>query len=71
MAALKKMVAPTARVIRNGMVQQIPARELVPGDLLSLESGDKIAADARIIETQNLEAEEAALTGESLPRAKR
>lgn len=67
MAALKKMVAPTARVIRNGVLQQIPARELVPGDLLSLESGDKIAADGRIIEVQNLEVEEAALTGESLP----
>jgi len=67
MAALKKMVAPTARVIRNGILQQIPARELVPGDVLSLETGDKIAADARIIEVQNLEAEEAALTGESLP----
>lgn len=67
MDALKKMAAPTAHVIRNGIVQKIPARELVPGDILVLESGDKIAADARLIDVQNMEAEEAALTGESLP----
>ena len=67
MDALKKMAAPTAHVIRNGMLQQIAARELVPGDIMTLESGDKIAADARLIEVQNLEVEEAALTGESLP----
>jgi Ca2+-transporting ATPase len=67
MAALKKMAAPTAHVIRNGLLQQIPARELVPGDIMTLESGDKIAADARVIDVQNMEVEEAALTGESLP----
>lgn len=67
LAALKKLAAPTARVIRNGMVQQVPARELVPGDILALESGDKLAADGRLIDVYNLEVEEAALTGESLP----
>lgn len=67
MQALKKLAAPIARVIRNGNVQQIPARELVPGDVLVLEAGDKLAADGRLFETSNLEIEEAALTGESLP----
>jgi len=67
MDALKKMAAPTAHVIRNGILQQIAARELVPGDIIALESGDKIAADARLIDVQNMEVEEAALTGESLP----
>ncbi|BBB93017.1 MAG TPA: calcium-translocating P-type ATPase, SERCA-type [Methylomusa anaerophila] len=65
--ALKKLSAPTARVIRNGIIQQIPARELVPGDILVLEAGDKLAADGRLLSVHNLEVEEAALTGESLP----
>ncbi len=67
MDALKTMVAPMARVIRNGLLQQIAAREMVPGDIMALESGDKIAADARLIEVQNMEVDEATLTGESLP----
>lgn len=67
LAALKKLASPTARVVRNSMVQQIPARELVPGDILVLEAGDKLSADARIIDVHSLEVEEAALTGESLP----
>lgn len=67
MSALKKMAAPTAHVLRNGILQKIPARELVPGDIMMLESGDKIAADARLIEGKNIETQEAALTGESLP----
>jgi len=67
MDALKRLTAPTARVVRNGTVQHIPARELVPGDILLLEPGDIIAADARLAFASNLEAEEAALTGESLP----
>ncbi|MDR3564866.1 MAG: calcium-translocating P-type ATPase, SERCA-type [Negativicutes bacterium] len=70
MDALKRLTTPTAQVVRNGMVQHIPARELVPGDILMLESGDIIAADARLVATSNLEAEEAALTGESLPVGK-
>lgn len=67
MEALKKLAAPTARVLRNGTAQQVPARELVPGDILLLESGDIVAADGRLLAAANLEAEEAALTGESLP----
>lgn len=67
LSALKKLASPTARVIRNSMVQQIPARELVPGDILVLEAGDKLAADGRLINVHNLEVEEAALTGESMP----
>ncbi len=70
MNSLKKMIAPTAHVLRNGLLQTISARELVPGDIMVLEAGDKIAADARLIETQNLETQEAALTGESLPVGK-
>ncbi len=67
MDALKTMVAPMAHVIRNGLLQQIAAREMVPGDIMALESGDKIAADARLIDVQNMEVDEATLTGESLP----
>ncbi|VBB07958.1 p-type atpase phosphorylation site [Lucifera butyrica] len=67
MQALKNLTAPTARVIRNGFVQQVPARELVPGDILALEAGDKLSADGRLTEVHDLEVEEAALTGESLP----
>lgn len=67
MAALRTMVAPVAHVIRNGIVQQIAARQMVPGDIMILESGDRIAADARLIDVQNLEVDEATLTGESLP----
>ncbi|MDF2569968.1 MAG: yloB, partial [Sporomusa sp.] len=67
LAALKKLASPTARVIRNSTVQHIPARELVPGDILMLEAGDKLAADGRLIDVHSMEVEEAALTGESLP----
>jgi Ca2+-transporting ATPase len=63
---LKKLAAATAKVIRNGNLQQLPARDLVPGDIMVIESGDKLAADGRLIEAQNVEADEAALTGESL-----
>jgi len=67
MEALSKMAAPTATVIRNGSEMELPARDLVPGDIIMLQAGDKIPADARLIEAINLQAEEAALTGESLP----
>jgi potassium/sodium efflux P-type ATPase len=63
--ALKKMVAPTAHVIRDGKEQQIKAKELVPGDIIILNEGDRITADARVIEQSELETQEAALTGES------
>ena len=65
--ALKRMTAQMTTVIRNGARQTINAEELVPGDILTLEAGDLIPADARIIESAALKAEEAALTGESVP----
>jgi len=67
MEALKKLTAPTARVLRNGVIQHVPARMLVPGDVLMLEAGDIIAADGRLLYSVNLEVEEAALTGEAMP----
>jgi Ca2+-transporting ATPase len=65
--ALRKMAAPTATVLRDGEEVEIPARELVPGDVVLLQAGDKIPADIRLIEAINLQIEEAALTGESVP----
>jgi len=65
--ALKKMASLKAKVIRNNEKIEIDASEIVPGDILILETGDKIAADARLIEAINLETQEAALTGESTP----
>lgn len=65
--ALKKMASPTAKVIRNGMLDVVPASQLVPGDVVVLEAGDFVPADIRLIETSNLKIEEAALTGESVP----
>mgnify|MGYP000897112854 CR=1 FL=1 len=65
--ALKKMSAPVATVIRGSKAQQIPARELVPGDLIIVEAGTNIPADARLVEAVNLRCEESALTGESVP----
>ena len=69
-AALRKMAAPTARVRRDGKVQTIPSRELVPGDVILVEAGDAISADARLIKLANLRVQEASLTGESEPVAK-
>ena len=68
--ALRQMAAPTVTVIRNGQEIEIPARELVPGDVILLHAGDKVAADARLLESVNLQVDEAALTGESVPVAK-
>jgi Ca2+-transporting ATPase len=65
--AMKKLTAPKARVIRDGIEVIIPAKEIVPGDILALESGDQIPADARIIEAIELKTSEAVLTGESTP----
>lgn len=67
MDALKKLTAPEAKVIREGREQRIPAKELVPGDVVVLDTGDKIPADLRLIESVNLEIDEATLTGESVP----
>jgi len=63
--ALQKLSAPSARVRRDGKVKVIAAEDVVPGDLLELEAGDAIAADARLVQTIDLATEEAALTGES------
>ncbi|MCL2401293.1 MAG: cation-translocating P-type ATPase [Oscillospiraceae bacterium] len=65
--ALKRMTAQMTTVIRGGVRQTIDATELVPGDILTLEAGDMIPADARIIESVGLKVEEAVLTGESVP----
>lgn len=65
--ALKKMAAPHARVIRDGIVREIPAAEVVKGDLLLLETGDAVCADGRVVESRSLKTEESALTGEALP----
>jgi Ca2+-transporting ATPase len=69
--ALRRMAAPGARVLRDGVEAEVPAREVVPGDVLLLATGDRIAADARLIEAVNLQVQEAALTGESVPVEKR
>lgn len=65
--SLKKLTSPTARVIRNGKEKEIPARELVPGDLVCLDTGCQVPADLRLTKAVNLQIEESALTGESLP----
>ncbi len=64
-AALKKMSVPNVRVLRDGRLQETPARELVPGDIVQLEAGNVIPADMRLLEAVNLRIQEAALTGES------
>jgi Ca2+-transporting ATPase len=65
--ALREMAAPTVIVIRDGREMEIAARDLVQGDIILLQAGDKVAADARLLESVNLQTDEAALTGESLP----
>jgi P-type Ca2+ transporter type 2C len=65
--ALGRMAAPTATVLRDGKEADVPARELVPGDVVLLHAGDKAAADGRLDEAVNLQVEESALTGESVP----
>ncbi len=67
LAALKKLAAPDAQVIRNGHRTTVPSYELVPGDIVFLEAGNFIPADIRLLEAINLRVEEASLTGESLP----
>ena len=68
--ALKKMSAYSAKVVRDGKILVIPSRELVPGDIVLLETGDYVPADIRLIEAINLKAQEASLTGESVPSDK-
>lgn len=65
--ALQNMSAPLATVIRDGRAQKISSKEVVPGDIIQLEAGDLIPADARLIESASLKSEESALTGESVP----
>ncbi|MBI3152679.1 MAG: cation-translocating P-type ATPase [Chloroflexi bacterium] len=65
--ALRHMAAPTATVLRDGKETKIPARELVLGDVILLHTGDRVPADARLLESINLQVDEAALTGESMP----
>ena len=65
--ALRRMAAPTARVLRGGTESTLPARELVPGDIVLLQAGDRVAADLRLLEAVNLRIDEASLTGESQP----
>ena len=67
LAALKEMAAPNAQVLRDGHQVAVPARELVPGDIVLLEAGNYVPADLRLVSTANLTIEEASLTGESVP----
>src|SRR5262245_29591642 len=65
--SIRNMLSAEARALRSGETRFIPAEELVPGDVVLLESGDKIPADLRLVDVKNLRSEEAALTGESVP----
>ena len=68
--ALKNLSAPHARVLRDGVEKVVDAGELVPGDIIHLEAGDFVPADARLLRSASLKSEESALTGESVPSEK-
>jgi magnesium-transporting ATPase (P-type) len=70
LAALKKVLPMQVKVERNGQLQQIPARELVRGDVMQLEEGDRISADARLVSAESLSIDVSVMTGESLPVAR-
>lgn len=70
LAALRAMSSPMAKVRRNGITQTVEARDLVPGDIIQLEAGDNVPADARLIEAFSVTVQEASLTGESVPVSK-
>ena len=65
--ALHRLAAPTAKVLRDGKVLTIPARDIVPGDIALLESGDRVPADGNLLKAENLKIDESLLTGESVP----
>src|SRR5499433_1327060 len=69
--SIRNMLSAEARVVHDGATRMIPAEELVPGDVVQLESGDKVPADLRLADVKNLRTEEAALTGESVPTDKK
>ncbi len=69
-AALQQLAAPHATVLREDEEVVVPAREVVPGDILLIHTGDRVAADARLLEVVNLQVDEAILTGESTPATK-
>jgi P-type Ca2+ transporter type 2C len=71
LAALKKLTAPNAHVLRDGHLITVPSPELVPGDVVILETGNYVPADVRLVESVNLRIEEASLTGESVPVGKK
>jgi len=71
MEALRRSLTTTAAVLRGGQWQQIPSSQLVPGDVVQVQSGDKVPADLRLLQVRNLQIAEAALTGESIPVEKR
>lgn len=70
MESLRRMTSPSATVVRDGEEKEVPSREIVPGDVVVIETGDRLPADGRLIEVFDLKTDEAALTGESLPVAK-
>ena len=65
--ALKRLAAPMAQVVRDGKLITIPTREIVPGDIVLLQTGDRVSADVRLVESVNLKVDEAALTGNLSP----
>ncbi|KAI9314025.1 potassium/sodium efflux P-type ATPase [Dichotomocladium elegans] len=70
MDSLRQMASPTSQVVRNGQSKTVPTRELVPGDIILLKAGDVVGADSRVIESFNMDVDEALLTGESVPVSK-
>jgi Ca2+-transporting ATPase len=70
LSALKELTAPMAHVRRDGRIESVPAKELVPGDIVLLEDGDRVPADGRIFHASIFDVEESALTGESVPASK-
>lgn len=70
-AQLKRLSAPVAKVRRNGTLREVPSRDVVPGDVLVVDAGDRLSADARLVASASLEVDESSLTGESLAAAKR